>query len=98
MGDMNNNIKWILTTLITISLAISGYHFQVSKSLAEAIITNDKDARTRSIIVEEKLVKANQEQSAINTSLLVTLAKIEGKFDGIQQDLNYMKEKINKIK
>ena len=89
-------VKWILGSLITLSLAVSGYHFQVSKALAEGIITNDKDARTRDETIKENLVKVTTEQSQVNTAILVVLAEMKGEFKNVATDIAYIKKELGK--
>ena len=93
---MNNGkwVQWTLGILVSVSLAVSGYHFTIAKALAENMVINDKEARERDDKVKEALVETTSNQNIINTQILVTLAKIDGKFETMQLDLNYIKEKI----
>ena len=55
-----------------------------------------QDAAKKAEEVAEKLVKTQTEQSAVNTQILVTLAKINGMFEIVQRDMEYIKKEMSK--
>ena len=49
------------------------------------------EAKAENINMKSDLVKTTIEQSAVNTQILITLAKIDGKFDVMAKDIDYLK-------
>lgn len=58
------------------------------------VIANDRDARKREEVVEDKLAVCVKEQAAVNQQILMQLAKIDNKVDKVQVDLEWVKKAV----
>lgn len=80
-------IKWgigILITFLTIILPFIG----------NAVIKNEEKSIARDVKIEDCFKTTVSEQNKVNQQILVSLEKINGKFETIQLDLSYIKKNV----
>ena len=86
---MKNNtitIVWVLGLIITLILGAYGWTTYSGKVLADNIIVNDKESRTRDIDLKD-CIEENQKE------ILKILSVIQTNVAVVQKDIEYIKKK-----
>lgn len=78
MSESNGNKAWIMWVLGIIIITVLPF-------IGNAVITNDKESRSRDDQIKENLQKCTVEQQQVNQQILVSLKEI-------QTDLRYIRK------